>query len=272
MSAFHYNRVIDPADFKRDDFVQDMKEASGNDSISASRKLWEWGMGLRVLREFGFLERSKTAIGLGTGYEPFAFVLSRYVNHVMRTDYIDKGNPFMNNYADKVRGTDSGVVEFLPPGMESEPERIRFLDLDATNMHQIDDCSVDIVYSFSSIEHFGDRINHPPHGAIECMRESERVLRPGGICIGATELLLNKEMDSQFFRDEDFTREMINSHSMQPVDKFDFTLPDELYHSKYYFNAALRALFKAKEITDPHLGVVVGNAVIVSVFFAFLKK
>jgi ubiquinone/menaquinone biosynthesis C-methylase UbiE len=50
--------------------------------------------------------------------------------------------------------------------------------------------SFDIVFSFSLIEHFG-RKNYS--SALKSLKEMERVLKPGGIAIVATEYIINKK-------------------------------------------------------------------------------
>lgn len=267
-----FNRIINPQDFDDPSFQKYIVQASGNPKYPRHRKYWEWGMGYKLLSELGYLDRGKVAIGLGTGYEPFAFILSNHLEKVIRTDYIDESNPFKDAYAEKINVRPGEYPPFLPKGISYDETRLEFINLDATDMRQLKDESVDIVYSFSSIEHFGNRRENPPHGAIRCMQESQRILKKKGICFGATEYQLTDGLHPEFFRHEDFIREIVESHSMQPVDEFDFSFPDELYNGKYYFSTYLRQAFGSKCKIPPHMGVISGNAIVVSVFFAFIKK
>ena len=266
-----FNRLIDPADFDDPHFIEYIREASGRATYPRQRKFWEWGKGFQALKELGYLKRDKRAIGLGTGHEPFAFVLSRYIESVIRTDYIDETNPFMKTYAEKMQIKKGQRPEFIPATLVYEEDRIGFLNLDATDMRQIDDESIDIVYSFSSIEHFGNRRDRPPHGAIKCMQESQRILRRGGICMGATEYQLNRGLHPEFFRPEDFDKEICKSHAMRPFESFDFQLSEAMHDSKYYYPLALKQAFGDKGKMHEHLGVVSGDRVVVSIYFVFIK-
>jgi SAM-dependent methyltransferase len=267
-----FNRLINPADFQDPQFVQYIQEASGRRTFPQQRKFWEWGKGFQALKELDYLKRDKRAIGLGTGYEPFAFVLSRSIEHVIRTDYIDQTNPFMRTYGEKIQIKKGERPNFVPATLGYEEDRIGFLNLDATDMRAVADASLDIVYSFSSIEHFGNRRDRPPHGAIKCMQESQRILRRGGICMGATEYQLNPGLHPEFFRQEDFVKEICQSHTMRPIEPFDFELPEAMYDSKYYYPTALKEAFQEKCKMHEHLGVVSGNRVVVSIFFVFIKE
>ena len=63
------------------------------------------------------------------------------------------------------------------------------------------DETFDIAYSFSSIEHFGGKSHS---GALACMRETERVLKPGGLAVIATEYILNDKKHYEFFNKRKF--------------------------------------------------------------------
>lgn len=269
--ANRFNRVIRPSDFDSEEFQEHVRIASGRSTFPRHRKFWEWGMGFQALLELGYLDRSNVALGLGVGLEPFPYILSRYLEHVYRTDFINEDNPWMRDYATKIRA-ESGKPSFLPKSISCEPDRVSFLNADATDLHQFEDGSIDIVFSFSSIEHFGNRIKSPPHGSARCMQECERVLRPGGVCLGATELLLTDKKHHQFFQKNDFIEEVIRSHNMEPVEDFDFELDPALCNTKYYFPALLRGVFKDQILYQEEImGFIVGDAVVVSIFFVFTK-
>jgi SAM-dependent methyltransferase len=265
-----FNRVIRPDDFDSEEFMQYARIASGRPNFPRHKKFWEWGKGLQALTELGYLDRNKIAVGLGVGLEPFAYVISKRVQHVYRTDRVDSANPWMKDYAKRVQ-VESGKPDFVPAGVEYDAGRVSFLNVDATDLRQFENESVDIVFSFSSIEHFGDRLKSPPHGCIKCMQESERILRPGGVCLGATELLLTRKKHHQFFLKEDFIEEVVNSHGMKPIEPFDFDV-DALQNSKYFFPAILRGVFGDKLLyQDEIMGFIVGEAVSASMFYVFNK-
>lgn len=258
-----YNRLIRLSDFDDPDFVACIK-ATLACPLELHHKHWEWGMGFKLLRDLGFLSRDKVALGLGCGAEAYPFVLSKYLGKSIRTDYLGDDNKFKT----KLQSWHGPIREYAPK-CEYEKERVSFMDLDATKMSCIESNSIDIIYSFSSIEHFGLR-DRGIHGAVKCMRESQRVLKIGGVCLGTTEFQLDSNSHPEFFRKEDFQREMIDSHSMKPVEPFDFTIPKEICRSEYMLPTMLRSFPLIKKYR-PELGAVAGPCVIVPIFFAFIK-
>jgi SAM-dependent methyltransferase len=74
--------------------------------------------------------------------------------------------------------------------------------------------SFDVVYSLSSIEHFG---GHEAAGA--AMREMARVLRPGGIACVATELVVQGGEHPEFFTAEALQRHVVEASGLVPVER-----------------------------------------------------
>ena len=64
-------------------------------------------------------------------------------------------------------------------------DRLSFMRMDGRALSFPDD-EFDVVYSLSSIEHFGGL-----SGASQAMREMARVLKPGGVLVVATEYILS---------------------------------------------------------------------------------
>jgi len=268
-----FNRLMRPSDFDSPSFVEDVAAATGYPELqNKTRKTWEHGRILHVLRELGYLQPDKTALGLGTLNEPVPYGLSNYLKHVYRTDYFTDDNVWTKGREKKIAAA-KGRPAFVPETMKYQPDRVSFMEMDATNMKEFGNDSLDIVYSVSSIEHFGLRLKET-HGSIACMQESERVLKPGGICLGTTEFLLNDTKHQQFYRRQEFEEEIINSHNMNAIEPFDYTLDEELYNSEYYFPFVLRDLFKEKHKKfDKYAGFILANGmVVVPIFFAFIKK
>jgi SAM-dependent methyltransferase len=67
--------------------------------------------------------------------------------------------------------------------------------------------SFDIAFSFSSIEHFGGR-NHS--GALKSLKEMERVLKPGGVAVVATEYIINNKEHHEFFNERTIYCDLIS--------------------------------------------------------------
>jgi len=266
-----FNRLIRARDFKDPAIVSAMQEACGRNQFPQHRKYWEYGMVLYALRELGFLSRERNAVAIGCGIEVLPYALSNYIGHVHRTDFLPKENPWSAEYAERIRAKDGPA--FLPPGTSYDAARISFTEMDATRMRPFADASVDIVYSVSAIEHFGARKKRTPHGAIACMKESARILKPGGICLGTTEYQLNNEPHHQWFRREEFEKEIVQSHGMRPVEPFDYTLTPSLKHSGNYLAYNLQeALGDAIMYQKSILGVVLGKNTVVSICYAFIKE
>jgi SAM-dependent methyltransferase len=78
--------------------------------------------------------------------------------------------------------------------------------MDATNLEFPSD-NFDVAFSFSSIEHFGGE-NHS--GALKSLKEIERVLKPGGIAIVATEFILNSKEHKEFFNKSTIYSDILN--------------------------------------------------------------
>ncbi|MCP4216961.1 MAG: class I SAM-dependent methyltransferase [bacterium] len=266
-----YNRLIRPSDFDAPGFMSNVREATAGKTFPCKlhKKMWENGRVFQVLQEFGYLERNKTAVGLGSFNEILPFVLSNYLEHVYRTDYFQGDNMWTKENETIIAET---VPSFLPEGMPHDAARVSFMEMDGTDMTPFENESVDIVYSISAIEHFGNR-NKAPHGAVKCMQESERILKPGGICLGTTEFQLNDVKHAQYFREEDFRGEMLESHNMKPLEPFEFSLDTAMAKPAYFLPHVLKdVLGDDLVLEDSTLAMITrGNLVLIPIFFAFIK-
>jgi SAM-dependent methyltransferase len=82
--------------------------------------------------------------------------------------------------------------------------------------------SFDIAFSFSSIEHFGGK-NHS--GALKSMREMERVLRPGGVAVVATEYIINNKEHHEFFNERTIYSDLIDKmNALRLVEPLDLNI------------------------------------------------
>jgi SAM-dependent methyltransferase len=120
--------------------------------------------------------------------------------------------------------------------------------MDGTQLDFPDD-SFDVVWSCSSIEHFGRH-----EGATRSMREIERVLRPGGVASVITEYVLPDAHSGEptTFDTEYFNLRCVYEYLLRPVPKLalvqslDVTLPD------YYRR---RPVILPDESEAPHGGI-----------------
>ena len=80
----------------------------------------------------------------------------------------------------------------------------------------------DIAFSFSSIEHFGGK-DHS--GALRSMKEIERVLKPGGIAVIATEYIINDKDHPEFFNKKTIYTDLIDKlDSLKLVEPLDLRI------------------------------------------------
>ena len=143
------------------------------------RKLWEWVHGMSGLVRLGCLTPSAIALGVAAGHEPVIYWLASRVAHVYATDLYN--GVFVGHEADP-------DVLYDPDKYAPYPypkERVHFLPMSGTDICFGNE-TVDCIFSFCSIEHFGGRDK-----SRQSLQEMARVLRPGGIAAVSTEVLIN---------------------------------------------------------------------------------
>jgi SAM-dependent methyltransferase len=180
---------------------------------SIHRKDWEWGLGVLAMKRFGKLTKESKAIGVGSATEEILFYLANRIAHVYATDLYDG----------------KGWKNLVPVDFPEDPKKyspypynedaLTAMRMDATRL-EFSDESFDIAFSFSSIEHFGGE-NHS--GALRSMKEIERVLKPSGIAVVATEYILNDKEHIEFFN-----RRTIYSDLIDKLDKLKLVEPLDL--------------------------------------------
>ena len=164
------------------------------------RKDWEWTLGIIAMKKFNKLNNRCTAIGIGTGREDILFYLANNLKHVYATDLYD-GKEW-NNYA--IADFPENPRKYAP--FPYKEDTLTVLRMDGTNL-EFPSETFDIAFSFSSIEHFGGERHE---GALKSMREIERVLKPTGIAVIATEYILNNKEHIEFFNKRTIYTDLIN--------------------------------------------------------------
>jgi SAM-dependent methyltransferase len=144
------------------------------------RKAWEFAQAVFGLRKLRRLPPNAVALGVGSGHERILYFLANRIANVVATDLYGgdfaarEASPHMLAHPDM----------FAP--FHYRKDRLRVLVMDARQLH-FPAAYFDFVFSFSSIEHFGS------HGdALAALREMFRVLKPGGLAVITTELILNR--------------------------------------------------------------------------------
>ena len=177
------------------------------------RKHFEWIHCLYGLENLGALGPEATALGVGAGREPVLFYLANRCGLVVATDLYQGAFARWEAVADFVERPH----EFAP--FDYRRQRLRVQRADGRAL-PFADAGFDVVFSLSSIEHFGGH-----HAATRAMAEIARVLRPGGVACIATELILEGGDDYEFFTPDRFRAVLLEAPGLEPVEPFDWTPP-----------------------------------------------
>jgi SAM-dependent methyltransferase len=154
------------------------------------RKHYEYVQAAYGLRQLGLLSDQASVLGVGAGHERILYWLANNAGRVIGTDLYDGAWA-----SDNAREGDPEVID-SPAKYAPFPyreEALSFQRMDGRKL-EFPDHSFEVVYSLSSIEHFGGHA-----GSAESMREIGRVLKPGGVAAIATELIVNNAQDDEFF-------------------------------------------------------------------------
>ena len=129
--------------------------------------------------EASCLSPDATALGLGAGAEPIIFFLAGRLRRVVATDVY--AGAFSGQEADPRMLRDPEAFALV----SYHRDRLEVRRMDATTIDYPPE-SFDLVFSFSSFEHFGSR-----RAQRACLAAIHRVLRPGGVAVLTTEVILN---------------------------------------------------------------------------------
>ena len=171
------------------DALRDMRALSPRlDDIH--RKHYEYVQTAYGLRLLGLLRPEASVLGVGAGHERILYWLANNAGRVVGTDLYD-GNWASDNAQEGDPEVIGNPAKYAP--FPYREEALTFQRMDGRQL-EFEDNSFDIVYSLSSIEHFGGH-----QGSARSMAEIGRVLKPGGCAAIATELILNDAQDEEFF-------------------------------------------------------------------------
>lgn len=193
------------------------------------RKHWEWSIGMLSLKKSGKLNDESIVLGIGSGTEYPVFYLSNFVKYVFCTD--------LYNISEKQWGEANSNMLINPDKFAPHPfnrRRIGVQVMDGTSI-TFEDNTFDAVFSYSSIEHFGDR-----ESIVKTMREIERVLKPGGVASIATEIfvgdnykqlenernVLKQSIFSEIFTRDELERYLIKSTHLKTNGNIDYSVDE----------------------------------------------
>jgi SAM-dependent methyltransferase len=181
-------------------------------------------------RTLGVLTAGASILSVGAGHEAVLYWLANQVRRVVATDLYE------GVWQDKQGREGDPAVLQRPADYAPFPYRrdhLAFMKMDGRRL-AFRDGAFDIVYSLSSIEHFGGMA-----GALETIHEMTRVLRPGGILAVATEYVIDGPPHDETFQPREI-RELAQQPGLelvQPIDesvyrRYTFT-PVDLYRNPY---------------------------------------
>ena len=156
----------------------DLAFPEGRDTFH--RKIWEFNQALYGLRTLGRLAPESNALGIGCGHEELMYFLANRVARVVATDLYEGSYLGGESEADILEHPEK-YAPFNYRTAHLEVRRMNGLSLDAP------DASFDFVFCLSSIEHFGRR-----RDKLQALVEMSRVLKPRGVAVVTTELVLNR--------------------------------------------------------------------------------
>ena len=218
------------------------------------RKVFEWIQTLYGLDLLGRLHENLEALGVGTGHECIVYWMANKLRKVYATDL------FEGEWTAK--GGKEGDPSVLKNPEKHQPfeyrkDRLTFLKMDGRNL-TFENNSFDIVFSLSSIEHFGGK-----DSAARAMEEMSRVLKPGGIVVIATEFILNGKKHPEFFDQNDLLEYVVKPSKMKLIQNINFKIP------RLFLEKPLK--FPQETFKTPALSLTDGNIIWTSIILFFEK-
>jgi SAM-dependent methyltransferase len=226
------------------------------------RKQWEWVLGIIAIRRFGKLNKNSTALGVGSGKENVLFYLANKVNHVYATDL------YRGHWAESPSDFPENPKKYAP--FPYNEDALTVLRMDGTKL-EFPSESFDIAFSFSSIEGFGGK-NHS--GALRSLREIERVLKPGGIAVIATEYIINNKEHNEFFNRRTIYSDLINKlEKLQLVEPLDLRITSKTLDTVMEFYSSLLWEDKDEQYkkTHSHILLRIRNILYTSIMLVFQR-
>jgi SAM-dependent methyltransferase len=219
------------------------------------RKYWEWGLGLYGLHKLGFIRPDAVCLGVGAGVEWPLFYLANRVQRVYATDMYSRDTGF-----EKLDPTVPENAARLAP-FPYRKESLVFERQDALDLKYPDN-TFDFVFTFSSIEHFGGHA-----GAILAMQEIGRVLKPNGVAVIATELVIDDAPHHEFFYPHEVEPSFVQASGLDLVEPLDLSIDEKMVSNPVLFDYPPG--FQGS--TGPHSSVRSGGVTFTSIEF-FLRK
>jgi SAM-dependent methyltransferase len=223
------------------------------DKMSMHRKGYEFAQLLFGLTRLGRVMPAARVLSVGAGHEAPLYWLANRVGLVVATDMYD------TSWRDAWAGEGDERVLARPSDYAPFPYRedaLVFLKMDGRRL-AFPAATFDIVYSLSSIEHFGGL-----EGAIEAMDDMTRVLKPGGLLVLATEYCLSGPPHHEAFQPGEVAQ-LFGRPGLRLMEPL-----DERVHARYEMAAVD---IRRNPYQTPHMAVRDGDTVFTSVI-GFLER
>jgi SAM-dependent methyltransferase len=223
------------------------------DKAQMHRKAYELTQTIFGLHRLGALTETSSILSVGAGHEPILYWLANHAGRVVATDLYE------GEWQDKFAREGSPDVLRDPAAFAPFPyrrDRLAFLRMDGSRL-AFRDGSFDVVYSLSSIEHFGG-----VHGARGAVAEMARVLKTGGVLALATEWCVRGRAGGEIFSPAE-VRHIIEHPTLQLVQPIDDRVWDR-------FETPPVDL-RVDRFQSPHMLLKHDEAIFTSVF-VFLRK
>lgn len=171
-------KLCDVRDFEDPDLLAAARSAipDRDPRESIERKVWEFAMLILFMEDTGLLNDETEALSVGAGNERILFWLANRIGRVVATDIYGEG---------KFAGLEAAVSMLENPAAHAPyPYRVDHLEVRWMDARQLTfaDESFDLVFTLSSIEHFGSR-----SAVATAARQMARVLKPGGHAVVMTD-------------------------------------------------------------------------------------
>jgi SAM-dependent methyltransferase len=223
------------------------------DQGSMHRKSYEFTQLLFGLDRLGALREETRVLSVGAGHECPLYWLANRVARVYATDLYDQSwQSAFGREGDAAVLADAST--FAP--FEYRRDHLFFLRMDGSRL-AFRDSTFDVVYSLSSIEHFGGF-----EGARRSIDDMARVLRPGGILALATEWCVRGAAGGEVFSPND-VRRLIDHPALRLVQPIDDRVWDR-YQSE-------PVDLRVNRFQTPHMLLKDGDAIFTSVMM-FLRR
>jgi SAM-dependent methyltransferase len=184
---------------------------------SKHRKHWEFVQAICGLRRLGCLTPDAVALGVAVGHEHPIYYLANVIRKVVATDIYGHGD-FAP--AEAPAAMLEHPEQFAPFPYRREHLVVEYMDaLDLKFPAE----SFDIVFSLSSVEHFG---GHAASG--RAVQGMARALKPGGVLVLTTEVILNGMSHREFFLPDELLEYLVWPSGLKLADEIDFSITQAL--------------------------------------------